>query len=400
MRLFSKLKWPGNTNALKNLFIKEGAKTFTSSLIPNRGLNSRRFIVGSAAILLIGFWVFNISYTKTDNIPKKSGMQAATQVDKCAQDKTVTYSCYKRQLTQITNEKGPQAAIDLLKSQYSQSSYVKSQCHQLVHVVGRAALTKYGNIADTYAHGDQFCWSGYYHGALEQLANQKGVAYLLSNANDICAKVPGRQTKSFYYYNCVHGMGHGYMFVENGNLFKALADCDALIDNFDSTSCYGGVFMQNIMNEQAPDAEEDVAGQPQQTALSSDKPMYPCTAVADKYKDQCYLMQTSYALQVESYDFTKVFKLCSSIEQTYVDTCYTSLGRDASGESISDVQKTKENCMLGPTLDARKYCIEGAVKDFISYFHSDGQAKILCASLTPDLKPACIKVANDYYVSF
>jgi hypothetical protein len=38
-----------------------------------------------------------------------------------------------------------------------------------VHVIGRTALDKYKTIADTYAHGDQFCWSGYYHGVMEEV---------------------------------------------------------------------------------------------------------------------------------------------------------------------------------------------------------------------------------------
>jgi hypothetical protein len=42
----------------------------------------------------------------------------------------------------------------------------------------------------------------------------------------------------------------------------------------------------------------------------------------------------------------------------------------------------------------------GAVKDFISYFHSDTQAKQLCESLAPDLRGACIGTAEDYYKSF
>ena len=360
---------------------------------------SRKLIVVSATSIAIVLWLavslLNIGHKNaSDQASANAKAAIVPHTDSCAS--SPTFSCYKGELQGITASDGPESAVALLKNQYSKISYIKSQCHQLMHVVGRAALSKYGGIADTYAHGDQFCWSGYYHGALEQLADSKGVDFLVKNSNQICAGIPGKDTHSFYYYNCVHGLGHGYMFVESGALFKSLTDCDSLIEDFDRTSCYGGVFMQNIMNEQTPDSDIKKT----QAYLKADEPMYPCTAVEDKYRYQCYLMQTSYALQVENYNFAKVFTLCGQIEQKYRDTCYTSLGRDASGQSISDVTLTRQNCLFGPTLEARRFCIHGAAMDFVSYFHSDTQAKQLCDSLSSDLSGDCLNTVSSYYSSF
>jgi hypothetical protein len=316
--------------------------------------------------------------------------------DVCSEKNTITYSCYKNELTQITNQQGPEKAMALVKQAYTKVPYVKSQCHQLTHAIGRAALTKYGNVADTYAHGDQFCWSGYYHGAMEQLANEKGYDYTIKNANNICKPVAAKGEYSFYHYNCVHGLGHGFMFVKDGDLFAALGACDTLTNDWERTSCYGGVFMQNIMNEQSPDDDNKTGSK----YLKADQPMYPCTAIDYKYKDQCYLMQTSYALQTASYDFSKVFSMCDNTEATFRDTCYTSLGRDASGNSISNVDKTRSTCLLGTTDEARRYCVHGAAMDFVSYFHSDKQAKQLCQSLPDSLSADCLGVVKNYYASF
>jgi hypothetical protein len=307
-----------------------------------------------------------------------------------------TYSCYKSELTDITKQQGPESATAVVKAAYNKSSYVKSQCHQLMHVVGRMALEKYGNISDTYAHGDQFCWSGYYHGAMEQVAIDKGFDYIVRNANSICEPIAAKGKYTFYHYNCVHGLGHGFMFVKDGDLFASLKACDSLTDNWERTSCYGGTFMQNIMNEQTPDSDIKTGSK----FLRSDEPMYPCTAADDKYKDQCYLMQTSYALQVENYDFSKVFSLCDQTPQAYKDTCYTSLGRDASGNSVSNVDQTRQHCMLGTTFEAQKYCVHGAAMDFVSYFHSDVQAKQLCSSLSSNLSSDCLTVVKNYYSTF
>jgi hypothetical protein len=327
-----------------------------------------------------------------------SPASVASVKDVCSEKNNITFTCYKNELTQITQQQGPEKAMALVKAQYPKIPYVKSQCHQLTHVIGRAALTKYhDDVADTYAHGDQYCWSGYYHGAMEELSKDKGYDYIIKNANSVCAPIAAKGKYSFYHYNCVHGLGHGYMFATNGELFESLTDCDAITDSWERTSCYGGVFMQNIMNEQTPDKE---AGELGSKYLKADQPMYPCTDVEDKYKDQCYLMQTSYALQTVNYDFKKVFALCDQVETAFRDTCYTSLGRDASGNSISDADKTRGTCLLGTTEEAQRYCVHGAAMDFVSYFHSDVQAKKLCNSLPSNLSGDCLQVVTNYYKSF
>jgi hypothetical protein len=349
-------------------------------------------LVGIAVIAAAVLW----PGSKTEIAANPSSNVAL--IDNCQNKNTITYSCYKNELTQITNQQGPEKAMTLIKQAYVKVPYVKSQCHQLTHVIGRAALAKYNNdLAQTYAHGDQYCWSGYYHGAMEQLATSKGYDFIVKNADSICEPIAVKGKTSFYYYNCVHGLGHGFMFVKDGDLFASLKACDSLKDaSFDQPSCYGGVFMQNIMNEQTPDNTAKTGSK----FLKADQPMYPCTAVDTKYKNQCYLMQTSYALQTVSYDFSKVFTMCDSVEMPFKDTCYTSLGRDASGNSISNVQQTHDTCLLGKTDEARRYCVHGAAMDFVSYFHSNQQANQLCNSLPDSLLSDCLDVVKNYYATF
>src|SRR3712207_8036444 len=45
--------------------------------------------------------------------------------------------------------------------------------------------------------------------------------------------------------------------------------------------------------------------------LKADEPLYPCDEVGPAYKEQCYMMQTSYALKTQDDDFGKVFELCA-----------------------------------------------------------------------------------------
>ncbi len=133
--------------------------------------------------------------------------------------------------------------------------------------------------------------------------------------------------------------------------------------------------------------------------LKPSDPIYPCNAVEGNYKQVCYLMQTSYMLKVSENNFSKVFELCSKVEDPYRPTCYQSLGRDASGHSSSDVEKTKATCYLGIGFEQRSNCVIGAVKDFISYFHSDIEAKKFCEAYDGNLESTCLNTATAYYGS-
>lgn len=124
----------------------------------------------------------------------------------------------------MVKQKSPEAAFTDFKEVYNTNAYVKGNCHQIAHVIGRAAAKKYGTLAETYKHGDNFCWSGYYHGAVETIANELGAANIVAQLNTVCA--PFANASTFERYNCVHGMGHGLMAVEDDNLFTSLALCD------------------------------------------------------------------------------------------------------------------------------------------------------------------------------
>lgn len=131
--------------------------------------------------------------------------------------------------------------------------------------------------------------------------------------------------------------------------------------------------------------------------LNPQDPLYPCNAVAQVYRGTCYLMQTSYMLKVTNEDFAKVFSLCGTAEQAFQSVCYQSLGRDASGHTVSDVAATKAICAMGKDFSQQSNCVIGAVKDFISYHHSDSEAKALCSSFEDaQLRSVCFATAESY----
>src|SRR5258708_417656 len=145
------------------------------------------------------------------------------------------------------------------------------------------------------------------------------------------------------------------MAISNDELFDSLKTCDALSGGWEKTSCYSGVFMENVI----------VDGKNHFTKyLNPADPLYPCNAVDEKYKERCYIMQTSYMMKVFHADFAKIFATCKKADTGYVDTCYESLGRDASGSTVSNIGRTKQICLMGGDYEARVHCVVGAAKDF------------------------------------
>lgn len=321
-----------------------------------------------------------------------SGLVAQRDVVDCSGERANDYACYQERYQGLVFGPGVKAAFRDLKNEYEENEFVKNNCHQMTHVIGRAAADRLGDLSSTYGEGDSFCWSGYYHGAMESTVAKIGPEKILDEANTICADMGEEQRYSFYHYNCVHGLGHGFMGIQDNELFESLKTCDAITDEWERESCYGGVFMENIMAANNPSHPTKY--------LDADRPLYPCTDVETEYKEQCYIMQTSFALQTQDGDFGKVFGLCGEAEEDYRETCYQSLGRDASGNSASDLATTRDTCMMGEDYEARSNCAIGAVKDFISYYDGDEQAKELCESFEADLRKVCLETAEEYAKTF
>ena len=102
-------------------------------------------------------------------------------------------------------------------------------------------------------------------------------------------------------------------------------------------------------------------------SLRPQEPLYPCTAVARRYKAQCYERQSTYALFVSDGDFGTVFGLCAHTERGFRDACRRGLGGDVAAETKLVVPRREQAaarrrlCLLGEGSDARAQCVAGAV---------------------------------------
>jgi hypothetical protein len=284
-------------------------------------------------------------------------------------------------------KQGTAAALDQLERLAAADSAILGDGHPLAHALGRFSFTHYGSASKAFSQCKELFQSGCYHGVLE--------AYFIANPDftgqdvaGLCSTlVTGNQT-TFVKFQCVHGLGHGLTMYFEHDIFDALKYCDYLPTTWDRESCYGGVFMENIVFYQTKDSGAHGDHAHHETFLDPADPLYPCNAVGQRYLYQCYLMQTSAILTFNGYDFAKAFTTCAKVEQAFIPICYQSLGRDISGYTLRDTDKSLFLCALDKG-EYMKHCIVGVVKNFIDVTWTTDQAYDFCRKAAEETKEAC-----------
>lgn len=315
-------------------------------------------------------------------------------VNPCQGQSEADFKCWKEYFEELVYQETPEKALAEADKEDAKQGYIRTNCHQIAHVIGRAAAKKFElNVPITFERGNNFCASGYYHGALESVVTGIGKQKIIEQINDICKPLKEKSAYNLPHYDCVHGLGHGVMSLAEYELYDALIDCDRLTDSWERESCYGGVFMENIMT---------VFNNPEYNNkfLDSNRPMFPCTDVEEKYKYGCYINQTSYALKTNGNNYSAVFELCAQAGE-FKETCWQSLGRDASGNTLQSPEGAKQICQLGSSQTAVIECSIGAVKDIIWISGDKSRGDQFCQMQnSAEVIQACQETANNYFSTF
>ncbi len=305
---------------------------------------------------------------------------------------TNPYPCYEKFLVTTTKEVNPEKAFALLKEEAKHDPFIeRNYCHELSHAIGRTAAQKYKTFAETNAHADDYCSYGYYHGMVGTLVVLLGKEHFQQNVNLLCDTVPGRERKSFDYFTCVHGIGHGTTILSYYDLPEALKLCDVLGGTWEQEQCYNGAFMENLISQNKDH---------QSSYVKDDDPLFPCTIVEEKYREQCYQRQPRQFLNFTGWDFAEAFLLCSSIEEQYRAICYQGMGREAFSLHYNDIPTTRDSCDKGGIFEQRNNCNLEAVKYFIDFTRKKESGDAFCESLSDDLKPSCFASAEKYAKTF
>jgi hypothetical protein len=348
-----------------------------------------RSVVAAVMISLCGFLLG--SALAADEGPAVCNLPSVEEKMRCFQDR----------LEAVIKSEGTEQSLSLLEVWTKQDADAEREAHPLVHHIGRRSFVHYGEAAKAMSHCRDVFWSGCYHGVLQAYLGSLPVVES-HHIVALCPPVIGVIDFSFKRYNCLHGLGHGVTLQFQYDILKSLAYCDFLTSEWDRESCYGGVFMENIVTfqtaRQSPKAHAHHAHQQATSFMNAQDLLYPCSALDGKYLRSCYLMQTSAILTFLDYDFAQAFLQCERVAAEHQTTCYRSLGRDISGYTLRDSERVTQLCGLGRG-DQVRQCFIGAVKDFILTDASPDPGLALCRKLDGAFKHDCYGTVGEMVVT-
>ncbi|MBA2564892.1 MAG: hypothetical protein H0V09_05665 [Gemmatimonadetes bacterium] len=318
--------------------------------------------------------------------------------------------CYEQLLLPLVKERGVETVMATLGRVASLDSDVARDGHVLAHGIGIAAYSSQEDVARTFARCSPAFQSGCYHGII-QAYFEHAPASSAEAVNELCAPYRGAAGNRWLLFQCVHGMGHGLTMVHGHVLPEALRGCDLLSDGWDREACYGGAFMENIVNATAPhhagaglmarqgstgsshaahahgvkqaDSAVVAAAAPQALrfkALDPADPHYPCSILEERYQLACYGMQTSAMLHLNGGDIAAAAGACDGAPPPMRAPCYQSLGRDISSYTLQDPDQSIRLCSLGSER-YRPWCFVGLVKNFVDLTATTESAFAFCAKV-------------------
>ncbi|HYN81662.1 MAG TPA: hypothetical protein VES88_09190 [Gemmatimonadaceae bacterium] len=304
--------------------------------------------------------------------------------------------CYSKILDSLAARGEVRVAMGALARLGTLDVDVKRDGHVFAHGIGITAGKRGDDVAKTFAMCDESNQSGCYHGVIQAYFDE-AKAIGPKEVNDLCNAFRGPNADRWLLFQCVHGEGHGLTMIYDHDLPKALEGCDQLLDLWDRRSCYGGAFMENIVNVTNPHhpakdlgskhdgqmAGMDHGSHSKFKAMDPKDPLYPCAIMPGKYLTSCYEMQTSVMLHLNRGDMGDAAKTCDRAPGKMVYVCYQSLGRDISSYSLQDHDKAIEMCSLG-TKKYQPWCYVGVVKNFVDLNARSSDGLSFCRKITAE----------------
>ena len=263
-------------------------------------------------------------------------------------------------------------ALKILQAYEDTDTDIRLACHPVTHAIGRETFRKTGTVHDSFAACDQTCHSGCYHGAMERFLRGDAAddethvseRELFERAVSACD--PDQATR--FRFQCLHGLGHALMFFLDYQLERALAGCDEFGDAWSRSSCYGGVFMENVHT-----------ATPEKRDLSATDYHYPCSKLSTKYKSDCYMMQTTRMAEM-GLSTERQFEECRTAG-SYAHTCMQSIGRDLSNTArIGNPRDVAADCERGITAEERQACTRGVAYALVDNTWDGRYAFPFCAA--------------------
>jgi hypothetical protein len=311
-------------------------------------------------------------------------------------------------------------ALDLLAER---DSGLRSASHGIAHGLGIAAYRSRETVSELFASCPNSQIGGCYHGVIQgyflEVGGQGG-ELTSADLDALCAPHRARQT---LYFQCAHGIGHGVMALRQNQLPRALADCDLITEPHARDSCYGGVFMENVVAEAHPHntaqahatlnsgGDAGHAGHGAQAAggehahhepaerwkpLDATDPRYPCSVVGERYQRQCWLFQTSAILATNQGSLQGAARACSLAPQEMIPVCFRSLGRDITAFASRLPERTASLCAAHASDANQLECIRGAAESLVNVNEEPADGFAFCRVVEGEAqKAACYRTVGN-----
>lgn len=283
--------------------------------------------------------------------------------------------CYAAILNPLIATRGVRVTMGALDLIGRRDSWVRDEGHVLAHGIGITAGLASHDMAATFSSCSETFQSGCQHGVIQAYFENVHHADT-ANVNALCRPFAA-ETDRWLRFQCVHGMGHGLTMLYQHDLPRALQGCDLLSDGWDRESCYGGAFMENIVNVTNPHhpAHALMAGMHMEgmdgqapahpfKAMDSTNMQYPCSILANRYLESCYGMQTSVMLWFNHGSVEAAAHACQQAPGTLRYVCAQSLGRDVASMSHQDIHEAIRLCSLADP-EYQPWCHVGVAKNLV-----------------------------------
>ena len=311
-------------------------------------------------------------------------------------------TCYSQLLSEHLTRHGVADAVATLDALAAADRDVAEHAHEFAHGLGIEAYGKSTDIVQTFsACGDGFS-SGCRHGVIQAYFESREHV-TQPEVEALCQPFKSPGASRWVLFQCVHGMGHGLTMLYAHDLPRALTDCDMLSDGWDRESCYGGAFMESVINATAPHhpATQLAAHSHHHVAATTFKaldpadPLYPCSIMAERYLNACYQMQTSVMLNLNHGDLGDAAKSCERAPAQVRPVCFQSLGRDITSYTARDPQKTATMCHKASE-PYRASCYFGAAKALVDWTATTDAAFAFCRIVGHEAGgPTCYKALGE-----
>ncbi|MGH7623500.1 MAG: hypothetical protein ACREMU_14245 [Gemmatimonadaceae bacterium] len=328
---------------------------------------------------------------------------AAEAVKSCVHaDGTHKIPCYEKILIPLVDRAGPKLAMGTLMQVAHADKEVQAFGHVYAHAIGIHAFEVDRDVERTFSSCNDSFQSGCYHGVIQAYFTHSTTVDTAS-VRQLCMPWVQDGVYGWLRFQCMHGMGHGLTMWYKHNLVQSLNGCDLLVDSWDRDSCYGGAFMENVVDATEPDhgmPGMDMSGMESKFKQIDPKDLnYPCTILPERYLTTCYQNQVSIIMYFDNHEMNRVAKDCMNVPEKYRYMCFTGFGTDINSFVVGDHLKAIALCTDAPN-KYREWCIIGVVKNIIDVSAKTADGVSFCQKVDDHhLKSRCYEAVGEESVS-